>query len=200
MDTPTEPRVTAVPVETKASMFRGYVAAIERAGILDDVRERVSERTRALIDRPPLVSTWLSHEPTDELLIAVDRLRGPLTVRRISRDAALNGLAPAVRLIIESVLRALGASPASLFSRLPQITSSTARGSEWSWEAKTPSSGTITVRFPARRDIPACVFESVGGSLESIFDLCRTDGKVAPAEVLPEKNAARFRVRWSTGN
>lgn len=200
MGNPTGPAGAAVPVETKASMFQGYVAALRRVGLLDDVRARVSERTRALIDRPPLVTTWISHEPTDDLLVAVHALRGTPMVRRISRDAALNGIAPAVRSIIEKTLRLVGASPASLLSRLQTLTSSAARGSQWAWEPKSPTSGMMTVRFPARSGIPDCVFEGIGGSLEAVFDLAGVEGKVSTPEALPGRDGARFFVKWSSGD
>jgi hypothetical protein len=195
--TPTPPEQPQV--ETKASVFRGYLKALDGVGLLHQVRGLVSAETAAMIDDPPLITAWLPSQPTDEILLAVERLRGLTAVRHLAREATLVGLAPVVRTLLEGTLRLFEVSPATLLSRLPQLTASTARGVRWQWEPESRSAGRLVVRYPARRNIPACVYHAIAGSLETVFVLSGTEeGTVAEPEELngSERNAAGFRIRW----
>jgi hypothetical protein len=186
------------PLEIKASMFRGYLAAVDKAGLRDQVRALVSKQTQALMDLPPPISEWLGYEPTDELVIAIDALGGAAEVRALSRRAVLEGMAPFMRSVVQGFLSLFGVSPASLFSRMPQLTGTVSRGIEYGYTEESAHSGTLVVRYPSRHDVPLCVFVAVAGTLESIYDVCDAHGTVSAPEVIaePAANAARFHLRW----
>ena len=59
-------------VEGKGAMFRGYVLALEKAQLLQAVRERVSPATREMLDHPPALTSWISVAPMEEILEAVE--------------------------------------------------------------------------------------------------------------------------------
>ena len=186
-------------VEGKGSMWRGYLASLENSGLLSSVRERASERTREMMDRPPPVSAWISVTALEEVIDIVEQLQGAQGIRDLTREASLLGVAPLIRTLLQGLMRAFGVSPATLFARLGQISSTTVRGVEYQYVAIAEREGELILRYPKRASVPWNVFVAVSGSLEAVYEFCGMKGNVSEPRPLTEgtrNNGARYKLSW----
>lgn len=173
-----EARPFTTTTQIKGTVLRGYVQALDRLGWRAAVREKLSPSTRALLDSPPLDSAWVSATPFEELAVVVGSLHGPTGVRRAARESVNSAVVPVLEVIIKGFLRLFGASPATLYARMGQMTASTVRGIEYHWTARDERSGSMLIAYPGRADVPIEMFIGSAGSLEVAFDLCRVRGRV----------------------
>jgi len=72
------------------------------------------------------------------------------------------------------------------------------RGLKYEYQAETPTSGVLTLRYDAI-NVPACAFNAAAGSLEVVFDMCGVKGVVEDPEISTQapRNSARLRVHWT---
>ncbi len=163
------------------------------------IRAAIRPESLQLIRATPDVG-WLAIEVSAELNDAVYGVVGrePLRAwaRRIARvvfkRSILSGL-------IESTLRILGFTPSSIFKAMP-------RG----WSATYRSAGTVAVEVLAPtsvrihfRELPAAMrstsyLEMISGGLETIFDLCQTEGRidVEPTDPAQHVQHVQMIARW----
>ncbi len=139
-----------VGYEVKGAALRAYIKELERKGWLDAVSAKISPEARAAFAAPPPASSWMDAAPIEELMGVVEALHGEQSVRALSHGAQKD-LVPVLRPVIEGVLRIFGASPATMYARMELLTRTSLRGVEFGWEAASPESGTMEVRFVARR-------------------------------------------------
>lgn len=66
---------------------RGYTAAIQSFGLLEEVRKRLPPDTLALVEKPPLATTWVEGRHIDLLLEAVRDLAGEQEVVDVAEGA-----------------------------------------------------------------------------------------------------------------
>lgn len=186
------------PMQSKASILRGFVAALEREGMLQEVRARVSPEARAYIDSPPPASTWMPSWPTEQIAEAVTEMAGLARWRHIAYLATRDGVVPLLRAAIEGFMRLFGAKPSSVLSRMQQITQSSTKGIEYQYASTGESACEMIVTYPFRRDLPLSTYYAVAGAFEVVFELCGVRGTIEDPEPLmvPQRNAARIRMRW----
>lgn len=184
--------------QMKGTVLRGYVQALDRLGWRTAVAARVSRPTRSLMDRLPLDSAWVSATPFEELAVAVEALHGSAGVRRAARESVNSAVVPVLKVIIEGFLRLFGASPATLFSRMGQMTAATVRGIEYVWTPTSDHSGTILLLYPGRTDVPPAQFMGSAGSFEVAFELCGVQGRVEDPKLSPAHPGfgATLAVSW----
>lgn len=183
-------------IEGKGAMLRGILLALDEAGLRKEVRAHVTPRTAAMMDFPPPVSAWIDPAPMEEIIDVVAVLRGPSAVRQVNRSATLLGLAPLARTLVEGFLRIFGVSPFTLFARLGQLSASSVRGIEYTWRPLSEKSGELTVRYPQREQMSWNVLVGIAGTLEAVFEVCGTVGRVSHPRPLEEgrTNGARYIV------
>src|SRR5689334_12054276 len=70
-DAPSEPAVA-----TKASILVGLVEALERAGLLARVRDRLSPTARRAVDAPPPATQWIDLAVLEELFTVIEETAG----------------------------------------------------------------------------------------------------------------------------
>jgi hypothetical protein len=197
---PTNVTPARAPLEhaVKAFVLRAYVTELKRADLFDRVLAKISPATRPLLVDPPPGSTWLDSKHTEHLGEVVSALEGLLFWRSISHDATLNTMVPVLRIVIEGFVRLFGGTPATLFTRLTKITSTSARGVIYDYEATSNRSGVLTVRYPERRNVPLSTFYCCAGGVETIFDICRAKGTLGDPRMVDNgrSNTATFDVSW----
>ena len=183
-------------VQGKGAMLRGFLLALDEAGLRKEVHARVSPRTAVAMDHPPPVSAWIDPAPMEEIIDVVASLRGIAAVRAVNRSATLIGLAPIMRTVVEGLLRIFGVSPFTLFARLRHLSSGNVRGVEYRWRALSPTSGELTVRYPRREAMSWNVLVGIAGTLEAVFDVCGAIGRVSHPRPLEDGriNGARYVV------
>ncbi len=190
------PRTSGLAVEGKGAMLRGFLLALEEAGLTQAVRARVSPGTAAVMDHPPPISAWIDPAPMEEIVDVVAALRGPSAVRSVNRSATLLGLAPLMRSVVEGFLRMFGVAPSTIFARLGQLSATSVRGIEYTWRPLGDRSGELTVRYPKREQMSWNVLIGVAGTLEAVFEMCGAVGRVSHPRALEDgaPNGARYVV------
>lgn len=154
-----------------------------------------------MVEQLPLDSSWVTTATVEELAVTVGTLHGPEGVRRMARESMNMAVIPLLRTILEGFIRIFGATPATLLSRMGQITASTVKGVEYKWNPTGPQSGTFTIAYPGRKQVPMEMFIGGAASVELSFELCRVKGTVGepiPAPAYPG-HGATFTVRWEDG-
>ena len=185
--------------EVKASIIRGHIKALERAGLFKAVVDRVSPSTREMLIYPPPNSAWIDFKYEEDLAVAVTALTDVATWRRIVHEAVVQGMAPLLRAATEGILRAFGATPHTLFKRLNQMNVNNIRGFEIEYTLKSDTACDILISYAVERTLPHCVYYGAAGGLEIIFDFCRVRGTLGEPDITPggRHNTARFAARWT---
>ncbi|MGE5048018.1 MAG: hypothetical protein ACM3PC_05595 [Deltaproteobacteria bacterium] len=175
-------------------VIRGYVQTLEREGLLPGVRAAVPESTRKLIDKPPLVVSTVSGTVLDDLLVAVERQRGPSGPRAVARSTAHESFGPVLKPLLQGTMRMFGLSPAALLSRAGQLSALMVREVDFDYRPADEAAGTLTALFPSAP--PRATFTAWEGICEFICDFAGVRGKVAPHRALDEGRRFEIDVRW----
>lgn len=182
----------------KGGAMRATLALVAEGGLRDRVYGRASSAVRALFDDPPLASAWVDGGCMDEIEQILLEEAGVEKLQSISRGAALRGMGPMLRPIVEGLLRVFGASPASLASRAGMIVSQSAKGIEAGYTSTGATSGVLTLRFPHGRPPPG-KFHSLVGVLGAFYELSHTPGGTVKGPVMLSTGpglAAEYHLRW----
>jgi hypothetical protein len=177
------------------TVLRGYVAELHRLGILDAACARAPPEILPLLENPGRAPSWLGPEAIDEVLKAVDTLRGREAVRELGYHLVKHrGLASVLEPFVHLSLILTGGSPGSLFSRLPVMASLGSRGLEVKWASTGPASGTIHIRCDG--PVQDLVWAAWEGMFTYVLELGRRQGTVARARVAPDEKSCEVDVSW----
>jgi hypothetical protein len=175
-------------------VIRGYLQTIESEGLLGRVRELVPEATRAMIDRPPLVVSTVSGTVLDDLLVAVERLRGRTAPRKIARQTAGQFFGPVLKSLLQTTLTMFGSSPNALLERMGGLSSLMVKEVSFGFEETSEAHGTLSLLFPSAP--PAATLTAWEGICEFLFDFCRRRGTVAAHRALDGGRRCEIDVSW----
>jgi hypothetical protein len=189
-------QVTPAPAvyAVKALTFRAYLAQIDKLGALEAVKARVPPETLHAMEEPPLPTVWMDPLRFEEMMCALEAVRGLHAVRTVSRAALDAATVPNLRPILSGLLRMFGTSPATLLTRMSDFSKPVSLGPEYEWIAEGPQGGRLIVTFPRRVPRVTCVSFESGCAL--ILDLCRVKGCVSPTEMSGDGTRATIRVTW----
>ncbi len=184
--------------EIKGTVWNGRLRAAAAHVPLRELRGLVSDSTRKLIDEPPPSSSWVPGQAIVELDAAIFDLRGSDVCARCSRETSEVAGTTVLRTMAEGMLRLFGTSPATIFERMGQVASTSARGVDYVYVAQGPRSGRMTVSYSRCTNVPYCVFVSISGGLSAIFGFLGIKGTVSTPDVsiTPPCNSATFSLRW----
>lgn len=175
-------------------VIRGYLQTIESEGLLGKVRELVPESTRAMIDRPPLVISTVSGTVLDDLLVAVERVRGRTAPRKIARKTAGQFFGPVLKSLLQTTLAMFGSSPSALLERMGGLTSLMVKEVDFGFEETAEAHGTLTLVFPSPP--PTATLTAWEGICEFVFDFCQLRGTVAVHRSLDSGRRCEIDVSW----
>jgi hypothetical protein len=181
--------------EVKASTLRAYMAQIAKLGVLSDVMAKVHPDTRRAMEAPPLPSVWIDGMVIEDMISALESLRGMDAVRTVTREGHGAVGLPILKPIVSGLLRVFGGSPNTLFSRWPEITKTALRGVTFQWVLDTDTSGRLTVIFP-RKNVPRSAYVGMESGCWLVLDLCGAKGVVAATEITNEGSTGTIRVHW----
>jgi hypothetical protein len=182
--------------EVKGTLVRAYIREVEKLGLAEEVATRVSADTRAQMRELPLPSLWLDGSVIEELINAVDAVRGVEAVRTVTKQGQL-AILPFLRPFIGGILRLFGTSPATLFSRMNQMSSNMTRGPEITWKSETDQSGELRVAFPMRKNLPRNVFIGFESGVLNIIEMCDKKGAVEDARIVEHGSVGLIRASWT---
>jgi hypothetical protein len=181
--------------EVKASTLRAYMAQIAKLGVLPEVMAKVHADTRRSMEAPPLPSVWIDGLVIEDMISALESLRGIEAVRTVTREGHGAVGLPILKPIVTGLLRVFGGSPNTLFSRWPDITKTALRGVTFQWVLDTPTSGRLTVTFP-RKNVPRSAYVGMESGCWLVLDLCGAKGTVAATELANEGSTGTIHVHW----
>lgn len=181
---------------SKATLFTGIRAILVRESKLDRVAAVVSPAVRALLERPPLASEWVTSDTMEELLVAIAAHDGLDEVQRITRRAVTESIAPVLRGFAQPMLRLFGATPHSLLSRLGDVMKLTNRGIEGRYARGGDRLASVTFCHRNSGRLAPAMFASWRGSLEAVLDFCDVKGTVSQPMVNAAQNGAEFSLQW----
>ena len=203
----TRSEAALVPDVAETTNGRGYLGSafritldfIQQRGWSALIKEKVSEATKQLMEKPPFPFAWMPATPMDELESAILAVGG--------RDACVElGLVAGRKLggsVIQPVLKMatvlFGNTPATVFQNLERFYSMVLKGMTFQYEAKGPREGAVQVRAMGS-GIPAALFEVTRGNLTYVFELCGVQGTVEPPEQMRFDDSAAgasYKVRWT---
>jgi hypothetical protein len=179
----------------KATVLRAYASYLQKEGLLAEARASLSPQTVALLDHPPLPSSWVDGGPLAELLGLVSKRQGVTGVNRMS-EQALREMLPIYMPALKGALRLSGVSPATILAHLDTLTRSSIEGCKYRYEKTAARSCTITIHYPNAKLIPLYSFQSSIATFKTIFELCGVKGRIGEPQVV-NHNTASYHIEWA---
>jgi hypothetical protein len=196
-----------VPDVAEAANGRGYLGSafrvtlefIQQRGCGALVKQKVSEATRQLMEKPPFPFAWMPATPMDELEAAISIVSGREACVELGLVAGRKLGGSLIQPVLKMATALFGNTPATVFQNLERFYSMVLKGMTFEYEATGPREGTVQVRV-AGGGAPAALFDVTRGNLTYVFELCGVQGTVEPPEQIRSDAsgaAARYRVRWA---
>jgi hypothetical protein len=179
----------------KATVLRAYAGYLQKAGLLAEARATLSPEAVALLEHPPLPSSWVDGDPLSELLGLVAKRQGVAGVHRMS-EQSLREMLPIYMPALKGALRLSGVSPATLLAHLNTLTRSSIDGCEYRYEKTGARSCTMTIYYPNAKSISLYSFQSSVATFKIIIDLCGAKGRVGEPRVV-NHNTATYEIEWT---
>jgi hypothetical protein len=179
----------------KATVLRAYTGYLQKEGLLADARASLSPHVLALLDHPPLPSSWVDGGPLSELLGFVFKRQGVSGVNRMS-EQALREMLPIYMPALKAAMRLSGVSPATILAHLDTLTRTSIEGCEYRYEKVAPRSCTMTIHYPNAKLIPLYSFQSSIATFKTIFELCGVKGRIGEPQVI-NHNTASYTIEWA---
>jgi hypothetical protein len=167
---------------------------LEQRGALDAVLRRVTPETRALLENPPVRTSWLPCEVFEDAYQAIAGLHGIEAVREMGHEATRDSLAGTVLKPFIQAMSVMGSTPASFFSHLNLSIRASMRGVTTEYRPTGETSGVVVARYAA--PLPPMVQQASLGSLRYVFELARVTGTTTLLGVEDERRLARIGVSW----
>lgn len=181
------------------SVYRFTAEWLAEKGLFGEVRGRASPGVQRLLEKPPSAFSWQGPSELEEIQRIVYSLaRGPELCVELGHVASTRLAGSIVRPVLQMAMSLFGTSPATVFANLDRFYSIAARGFTFSYEESARDRGVVQalIRGPG---IPEASFEVTRGNLLTVFDLCSTNGTIAPPEVVRHDQAGalvRLAVQW----
>lgn len=130
--------------------------ALAASGRAAEVFALLSPETRAAWERPH-DQRWHPGKVAIEGWSAIVKVGGPSWLEELNYRVTRDSFGPIVGPLVKIGLALSGSSPATIFSRLGDVTSVALRGVQFQWTAGVPTGGTEVLRYPV--DMPPDVVE-----------------------------------------
>lgn len=182
----------------RASQWTNRLRWLEKVGHMNAVRAHLGPQEYALLDSPPLVSSWLPFERTQALDCAIERVGGLSLVRTAGVETVRLGM-PVFAPLIDGFVRLFGLTPETFFTRMQSFATVTTKGIFYAYEKSGPRAGVMKMSLPAARRVEYAFFVSGAGSMSTTFETCALpNGTIADPEWIDPAvpNAVLFRIRW----
>ncbi|HUJ25204.1 MAG TPA: hypothetical protein VLW85_04245 [Myxococcales bacterium] len=190
---------SASPRQAHAVFFRAIVAFLEERGLTARVRERVSEPTRWVIDRPPWIGRWIPSLPVDEIESVLFEIGGAQLNVSLGRFAAEQMVHKRLTPVVNALFAVLGRSPESLFRNLNLCFSLATRGISFAYVAG-GSDGKHVVAHFCGQGTPEAAWHALRGALMHAFVISGTRGAVGePVRVTETEQGVTVRYPVTLG-
>jgi hypothetical protein len=187
------------PRQAVGSLFRSLIDFLYSRGLFEKVRGRVSAATRARMDHPPFLLSWIPSDAIDEIESALLEVAGREVLLELGLYLARNQGRTVVQPLLQMALSMFGQTPAALLSHLDWFFGVTTRGIDFAWEPLGDSAGIVRARFHGA-GVPAAAYDVLEGTLRFVPELCKRKGAVERGPLETEDagtTTAVYRVSWS---
>jgi hypothetical protein len=179
----------------KGGTFRAYVKQLADTNRLETVLGRVSPETAALARNLPMPSSWIDAHRLNEIVLVIYTVEGPEAALRLGRDVVDKQMLPFFLPMLRGIMKVIGVSPASLFSRYQGIVQTIVKGIGFTYTVTSPRSGIMDLRYAITTTVHRGVFSQNIAGFESIFKVCGVKGTIGEVEILGPQHA-RFPLSW----
>jgi uncharacterized protein (TIGR02265 family) len=179
----------------KGSSFRAYVKQLEECKKLEAVLAKASPAAIQLARNLPMPSSWVDAHLLAEIIELVNGIGGREAVLRLGRDAVQKQMLPFFTPMLRGIMRVVGVTPQSLFSRYQSILKPIVQGTEYRYTVLGPRSGSMDVAYDTDKVMPWSAFAQNFAGFEAIFDVCGVEGRVGEPEIRSGQTA-RFALSW----
>ncbi len=142
--------------------------------------------------RDPYAQRWWAGPLLEELTGALLLVDGEALVRKVGNVAVFESVSAIVRPLFSVILAVAGPSPATLFSRLGQLSQSSIRHVQFEWTARGPCAGTLVIVYPTH--VPAAYVEWWFGAIDLVYSETKRKGE--PTRSSHSGGRLQFEVGW----
>lgn len=179
--------------QTTTRFVRSLSEALRALRLFDRVLPLVPPTTRRSLEapdgRPAHDGALPLHVST---ALADDRLIEEVFLAQTQRT-----LGPVTAPLVKGALALAGSSPAVAFGHLDQVLRVLNQGVSAAWESSSPTSGLITLTYPASVNLDRFAACGWVGALRHAYALCNTEGTTRAAASLGR--IVKVEASWQTG-
>ena len=173
--------------------FRAILSFLDARSLTLQVRERVSEPTRWVMDRPPWIGRWLPSLPVDEIESALFDLGGAQLNVDLGRYAAEQMVHKRLTPVVNAIFAVLGRSPESVFRNLNLCFSLATRGISFAYVAGGSEGKHVAAHFRGQ-GTPEAAWHALRGALMHAFILTGARGAIGePVKVAETEQGVTVR-------
>lgn len=175
---------------TTPIFVRSLANALTSLGLLDRVLPLVPPSTRASLVDPGLVR---AHDGAVALHVCTALADAEL-VEKVFEEQLRRTLGSVIAPLVRVAMALTGNSPAVAFSRLDDLFKVMMKGVTPSWEPLSPTSGVVTITYPAGVTVDRYSGHGWVGGLRYAFELAGVKGTAVPQQW--EGNRVSVAVSW----
>lgn len=180
--------------EVIGAVVRGFVTALDRKGLRNQVEPSLSPAAKELLKNPPLHITWVPARDYEELVAAAGKVAGLPVVRELGHDLAFNTVGPILRPLLKTVMNLFGGGPTAAFRNLNRAIPMQYKGSTFDFEPEGDHGGVLWIR--QEEPVDPAVYAAWEGALEFGNEVTGVKLTVEKAQIAPDRKSARIPVKW----
>jgi hypothetical protein len=191
----------------KAGSKRGYIGAsfksavdfIQQRGLAKQVLADCAPETARLVEKPPVILSWMDSKPLDELETLIAKHAGRQACVDLGLEAARKLGGTMVQPVLRLAMTLFGQTPATLLANLDRFYPLVTSGMHFEYEPASDTEGVVAMTCDGP-GVPPAVFDVTRGNLMYMIELCQRQGTVDAPELVssdPTATVVRYRARWS---
>jgi len=179
--------------------FKSAVEFMQQRGLAKQVLAECSPQTAKLVEKPPVVLTWMDAKPLDELETLIAKHAGRQACVDLGLEAARKLGGTMVQPVLRLAMTLFGQTPATLLANLDRFYPLVTSGLHFDYEPVSDAEGVVAMTCDGP-DVPPAMFDVTRGNLMYMIELCQRQGTVDEPEKVssdPAATVVRYRARWS---
>jgi hypothetical protein len=179
--------------------FKSAVEFIQQRGLAKQILAECSPETAKLVEKPPVILSWMDAKPLDELETLIVKHAGRQACVDAGLDAARKLGGTMVQPVLRLAMTLFGQTPATLLANLDRFYPLVTSGLHFEYEPVSETEGVVTMTCDGP-DVPPAVFDATRGNLMYLLELCQRQGTVEAPHVVssdPTATLVSYRARWT---
>lgn len=180
--------------KVSATLLRGWLGVLQRRGILEALKPKLSSELAGIVAKPPLPIAWVEARIIDELISAAGQATDRETIRQCGFEDTRQRAGQMVMPMLRTLLKLWGATPATLFRNIGSVVNIHVRGTTMEYVPESETSGVMEV--DPRREASDWLYAAWEGALMFVYEVAGVQGEVSRAELIDNGRKGKIRVRW----